>query len=889
MPGRALLIGGAVETLTGVDNDIAAMKDALIARGLTVEPAFTLTGKDATRAAILAAYEHLIELAVPGEPSVVYYSGHGGRALPPPTAGPGPGPGPGPASRPGPMDLQFIVPYDFNESGPGDFRGITSVELSVLQARLTQRTDNVVSIFDCCHSGHASRVPFRRKVTTDHVTSYEELSAHIKRMESEGLRSQLMRSIGNPDAVRIVACAPNELAFEYPGVGGKQIGMLTEALTMALRAAGTEQVSWATLLDGVRFRISCLVGGQRPEAEGPARRLLFQTKEDDHLGSLPVTNTDDGRLQLECAPLLSVREGDVFEILTPSDHKLGDLTVDVAGPFSAQGPVTLAPGVLTIPADARAHRITASAPKLVVSVPADVPNGTELNNAELDKALKRSTLVRKAKDDEPWGARLLIDNDDAVTVADRIGPLHPPGPGGAGSLAKAVGNLETLARAEALRNLDSDTRWAINAKVTCEWGLVENGQRRPLRDFGETVRAGQKIYISVRNDGDTPVYVTLLDIGVTGRVTVLTNVDPSGCRLSREYQQEYVFGYEQLPGVLEGVSLDWPSGLDPLHARDETVLIFVTSQPQDFRALNQPGITRKSRVSPLTKLVDQIASGNTRDLRGTEGAGSGYDVRKIEFTLEPADGADSFLLDETDVPQPTGLRPTGLRPTGLLPTDVRPAGPQGVGPLGTDPGSGPVPRGTAPVAEVPSAVAVRLDELVIHRTRARFGGADVRVDAIVLTGAEDSPHPAFRARTQRFSRIRDGEPLPLDRMLVFHGPVVDYLDIALWVSRDSDGAVDLGELLSDEVATFEMQEALAKAGGALSGLPYAAAAAAMVGVGAIVVNVAYRLLRGTVNDVIGLYRGSTLAGEAFGLGRHPGEGVRRVQDFSFAYSIDDVS
>lgn len=861
MPGRALLIGGAVQgTLTGVDNDIAAMKEALVARGLTVEPAFTLTGKDATRAAILDAYERLIASAKHGEASVVYYSGHGGRALPPSTAEPGA------RSGPDPMDLQFIVPYDFNESAPGDFRGITSVELSVLQTRLTQRTDNVVSIFDCCHSGHVSREMFRVKAVKDHVTSYEELSAHIKLMEAEGLRSGLMRSIGNPDAVRIVACAPEQMAFEYPGAGGKQIGMLTEALTMALHAAGTEKVSWATLLDGIRFRISALVSGQRPEAEGPARRLLFATEEDNRLGSLPVTDTDDGRLQLECAPLLGVRVGDVFEILSPSDDKIGALTVDVAGPLYAQGPVTLDAGVPGVPVGARARRITASAPKLVVSVPTDMPN-----SADLDSALKHSTLVRKAEGDEPWDARLLVDDDGTVTVADRTGALHAPRTGGAASFTRAVGDLETLARAEALRALDNDTRWALGAKVTCEWGLVEDGKRRPLPDFGEVLRAGQKVYISVRNDGDTPVYVTLLDIGVTGRVTVLTNATPSGCRLSREYQQEYVFGYEALPDALEGVALDWPNGLDPIHARNETVLIFVTSEPQDFRALNQPGITRKGFVSPLTKLVDQIASGKTRDLRGGDGASSGYDVRKLEFELEPADGPDTFLLDESEAPQPVG------------------PGPQGTGPLWT----GPTPRGTPPVADVPtavpSAVAVRLDELVIHRNRARFGGADVRVDAIVLTGAEGSSKPAFRARTQRFSRIRDGEPLPLDRMLVFHGPVVDYLDIALWVSRDADGAVDLGELLSDEVAAFETQEALAKAGGALTGLPYAAAAAAMVGIGAIVVNVAYRLLRGTVSDVIGLYRGSTLAGEAFGLGRHPADGMRQVQDFSFAYSIDDVS
>jgi len=840
MLGRALLIGGAVETLTGVGNDVETMAEALKARGLTVDPGFILTGKDATREAILDAYERLIAAAVPGEAAVVYYSGHGGRALPPPTAGPAFG-------RELP-DLQFIVPYDFDESEPGDFRGITSVELSVLQKRLTRQTDNVVAIFDCCHSGRISRDSRFRTKTTRHTITYEDLSSHIERMEAQGLRTHLMRSIGNEYAVRIVACAPEQQAFEYPGAGGKQIGILTEALTMALYAAGTEKVSWAALLDGIRFRVSSLTSAQRPEAEGPSGRSLFETDDADRLGSLPVTDLRNGRIQLECAPLLGVRKGDSFAVVSPSDAKIGDLTVDVAGPLFSQGAVVLAEGVAAVPIGARARRVTAAAPELVVSLPTDVSR-----SPELDRALKDSPLVRAAEGDEPWAAELRIDDDGAVTVADHLGPLHEPRPSGASSLAKAVEDLERLALAEALRGLDADKSWSLGAEVTVEWGLVKDGQRRPLPASGEVVRAGQEVYISVRNDGDDPVYVTLVDIGLTGRVTVLTEFAPSGYRLARGDRQEYVYGYEDIPGELRGVPLDWPDGLDPAHARKETVLIFVTSEPQDFSALRQRGVARSGTVgtSPLAAVLNQIATGRTRDLPVMRGPAAGrFDVRKVEFDLEPSSGAGGFLLEEASVPKPSGLTPRDVLPT---------------------------------------AVAVRLDELVIHRNRARFGGADVRVDAIVLTGAEDSPQPVFRARTERFSRIRDNERLPLDRMLVYHGPAVDYLDVALWVSRDSAGAVDLGELLSDEAAAFEMQEALAKMGGAMTGLPYAAAAAAMVGIGAVVVNVAYRLLRGTVSDTIGLYRGSMLAGERFGLGRHPGEGRRRVQDFSFAYSIDDVS
>ncbi|MEY9910161.1 hypothetical protein ABIA35_006405 [Catenulispora sp. MAP12-49] len=866
MSGRALLIGGAVESLTGVENDVAAMAEALSARGLTVEP--PLTGKDATRAAILEAYERLIASVAPGEAAVVYYSGHGGRALPP-AAGSGSRSGSGPE----PMDLQFIVPYDFDESGPDDFRGITSVELSVLLARLTARTDNAVAIFDCCHSGRISRDDRLRVKATSRTTTYGDLSTHIEKMREQGLRTDLVRATGNPDAVRIVACAPEQLSYEYPGMGGKQIGIMTEALTLALKAAGTERVSWATLLDAVRLRVSSLVSGQRPEAEGPSRRLLFETEEDDRLDSLPVTVVGDGRVRLDCAPLLGVRQGDTFTVLSPAQDTIGDLTVDRVGPFSAQGEVAFAAGTTEVPIGARARRITAAAPKLVVSVPPDISH-----DAELVRALAASPLLRTAAGDEPWAARLRIDDDGAVTVADRVGALHEPRPSGEAGLAKAVRDLERLARAEALRGLDADTRWSLNASVTCEWGLVQGGERRPLRASGALVEAGQPVYISVRNDGETPVYVTLVDIGIAGKIFVMTEFAPSGVRLARGEQHEY--GFDDITGVLAGVPLDWPDGLDPVHTRVETVLIFLTSEPQDFSTLSQPGIARSAaqsaaaQASPLSVVLDQIATGRTRDLRGVASSAVRYDVRKVEFELEPAAGTGGFLIEEMPGSQPAG-------PTARVHTWDGAETPDGA----ENPSGASGPSTTA----VPSAVAVRLDELVIHRNRARFGGADVRIDAIVLTGEPHSPRPAFQARTERFSRIRDGEPLPLDRMLVYHGSAAEYLDIALWVSRDRPDAVDLGELLSDEVAAFEMQEALAKMGGAMTGLPYAAAAAAMVGVGAVVVNVAYRLLRGTVSDVIGLYRGSMLAAEGFGVGRHPGQGVRRVQDFSFAYSIDDVS
>lgn len=621
MPGRALLIGAAVDGLTGVENDVELMARTLTARGLTVEP---LTGALATRAGILDAYERLISDSRPGDTAVVYYSGHGGRVLPP--AGDSP--------EHDLMSLQFIVPFDFHDSGPDDFRGITSVELSVLLARLTQRTDNVVAVFDCCHSGRISRDDRLRVKAVRRATPYEHLRAHIEHLRrDERLRTDLLRATGNPDAVRIVACAPEQAAFEYPGAGGAQIGVFTEALAMALQAAGTAPISWATLLDGVRYRVSALVSGQRPEAEGPARRLLFATEEDDRLDALRTSDAGGGRLSLQCAPLLGVRPGDAFTVWSPAGDRIGDLTVDRMGPLAAQGPVTLAPGVTEIPVGARARQTATTAPALAVSIPAADPR-----SLDLERALTRSPLLRLVDEDEPWNVRVHIDSTGDLTVTDRFGPLHEPRPNNPAGVAGTVGDLTTLARAAALRGLSSDTRWALDARVTYEWGLVRDGERQRLPDSGAAVQVGEAVYVSIRNEGDVPVYATLVDIGVSGRVEVMTRFAPSGVRLTPGSQEEYVHGFDDYSGILKGVAVEWPDGLEPAHARPETVLLFVTSEPQDFSALTHGGVARagSGAETPLTAALNQIATGRPRDLRSVSGPAGRYDVRTLEFDVEPA-------------------------------------------------------------------------------------------------------------------------------------------------------------------------------------------------------------------------------------------------------------
>ena len=801
MTGHALLIGCETDGLTGVGNDLDLIESALRPWAFTVR---RITGPQATRGGILAAYRALIETVRPGEPAVVYYSGHGGRVEAPPDT-----------NGPSLMDLQFLAPTDFHDSSAGDFRGITSIELSVLLTRLTERTDNATVILDCCHAAHMSRDRTVRTKALPRRPPYEVLRAHIEKLRAAGeLPTGPLDPLGNRHAVRVAACEPEQSAFEYEGVDGRPIGVLTESLALALREAGRVRVSWTTVLDRVRRRVLDLSPFQHPEAEGPALRILFETAEQDVRASAPVTALDDGRASIPSAALLGIEVGDVFEI-----ENAGTVRIDRLNGFDAEGPVVLDAGVTALPLDAKARRVLGGTPPMPVLVP-DV----------LIEAIDAAPGLRPARTDESWYAAVRTGTDGELTIHDRVGPLPGAYPAGATGVAEACRALEALARVRALRALAGKS--TLGARIAVEWGAVHDGARTPLPLSGAAVHAGDRVYLSVRNDSESTVYLSLIDLGVTGKISVLTYDSPSGRAL--DPGRLHVFGFDGL-SAMPGIRLAWPDGLDPARPRPETVLLLVSEARQDISMLTQPGVGG--------------AQARDFELPRRDGHEMRYDVHTVDFDLDPSP-ADGFLIEE--LPNVSALA--------LASRDA-----------------------------TPHTVAVRLEELLVHRNHA-WRGTDIRVDTIVATGPSgDGAEPGFRARTERFSGIRSGEALPVDRMLLYHGPAHDFLDLAIWVSRDNPDQPTLAELLSEEVGDFELRETIARMTPNLDAMPGLAGAATAVGLGVLLVSLGYRLLRRGGSEVIGLYRGSRLAHERFGAGRHPAEGSRRVQHFSLAFTVEKVS
>ncbi|WP_327006626.1 caspase family protein [Dactylosporangium sp. NBC_01737] len=843
MARKALLIGAQTNGLAGVENDVDAMDEALSRREFTIR---RCTGEEASRAGILAAYEQLIAETGTDDSVFVYYSGHGGRLLAPPDEL-----HPTREDRPA---VQFIVPNDLEKSTEGDFRGITAATLSSLLALLTARTGNVAVMLDCCHSALASRKPDHR-VKALHYP-YEWAAEHVAE-ELTRYRGSPRRFLGNDLAVRLVACAPEEVAFEHTTARGPRMGMFTEAFVQALQDAGDLPVAWSSLMDRVRRAVLALTPEQRPEAEGPASRVLFGTQALEAAGALRILpGANPERITLQVAPLLGVKLDDEFAVMpaeaTEADPAgaIATAVVDRAGSMEVHARLTFHGTWTAVPPGARAFQTRSSAPSVPVGVPDD-PRA-----ADLVLAIGTTALLRTAVPGETTVADVRIDDDGGMTLCDRFGPLHPPRPADGTQAGLIKADLVRLARAARLRELREDPGFALPAQVTVGWGRIVDGVEQPLRPAGEILYRGDRVFVRIANDGDQTVYVSLVDIGVGGEISLQTRFSPSGIRL--DPKQSYVFGLDDLTGRLEGVSLTWPDGVETDTERPETLLILTSERPQDLSVLEQDGVHAQrsgtAPESPLEQLVRQIAVGGTRAVVMPSGPQIRYTVRFIDFDMSPvpAPTAEEVAFAIDDRPDPS----------------VR---------LFT-------PRGAAP-----ERVAVRLGELVVHRNRAVFG-ADVRVDAVVLTGGSHPGAPVYTAQTQRFSNVRDGDRLPLDKLLVYHGPATDFLDIAVFVSRDSTGSLELSDLMRAELGDAEVQGAAAQLAGLALAAPQAALAVASVAAGAVVVNVAYKLLRRAVGDSIGLYRTSLLAHERFGAGRHPADGsLRRAQDFSFSFTVEAVA
>ncbi len=845
MTKRALLIGSPFGGLSGVETDVRTVDEMLGSYGFEIQQCI---GIAATREGILDSYNQLIDNTAAEDAAVVYYSGHGARAVAPEDDWANQG------DAPIAKYYQFIVPIDIDQSSNEDFRGITNLELSVLMAKLTEKTKNVTVILDCCHAARMSR-GLNMTARALPRAWYVGVRPHLERLRAKGIEVDRLDVESNRNAVRLVAAGPNQSAYEYTNSDGQTIGMLTESLRIALQESQGLPVTWDALGGRIRNRVLSLEHTQRPEVEGPTSRLLFDAQTVEQTGVLEVS-IENGRPVLHGGRILGVEVGDEYGImpLTAREHdpgaEIARATISKVMGSRSEMALDFRGANSSVPDGARAFPVRRALHKVAIRI-----QGEGAGTSVLRNALRESShLCLLAEDDRAEELAVIDVSENQISLLDHEGRrmvFPKPFTDEKEMIRQTCDNLKQFAQAYNLRTLTKGKgAFELRQPVDVEWGIVKGGQGDRLPETGALLYVNDSVYVRIHNKGMESVYTSVFDIGLGGRITLLSTSEPSGIEVAP--RQDYILGYSEHDSLV-GLPLKWSDTVPDDGPRPESLVVIISDKPQELRAFEQRGMRaiKGPPESQLQQILSQYAQGVLRDLSpDTGGTDVRYTVRHIDFLVAP------------------GRRPPGDEPTFLI--DERPA-------------PGFLWRSHKGGERPPERVAVRLKEAIVHRNRALFS-TEVRIDSLVMTGSAEATE-CYRAETARFPQVKDGDRLSFDNLLVYQGPAAGFLDIAVWISRDRKDSLSLADMLKDQLNSSEFKEAAVVLAGMAVAAPQAATIVAATGAAATLVNIGYRLLSAVVGNSIGLYRTSFLAHERFGVGQHPEHSMMRAQDFSFCYEV----
>lgn len=624
MTKRALVIGSEVDGLSGVGNDVRAIADRLRDRGFTVD---VRMGADASREGISDGYERLVNDSRAGDATVIYYSGHGCRLE-------------NAAPRSGERGVvKCLVPTDWTASG--SFRGIVDLELSTWIFELTQKTRNVACVFDCCHAATISRsfggieaavIPkFTQRAWTEQLREFlAELPLDPARLHVES----------NPHAVRLGAAEADRLAYEaeHELCGRRQrMGHFTWALSTVLDEVNGAPISWGGLMSRVRELVMRLAALQCPQLEGPGDRLLFSIESAGRRDAVVFFLGADGRPMLRASRLLGAVPRVVYELLpqTASDYdpaqafatatvieNVGDASLVEIGPADrAREPQS---GDLAFP---RQHPFAKLSTK--------VTGLTEVANSAR-VLVRNSRFLIEHEPGEASHLQLIVTNDEVRLIDSNGREIAASWPGSPSGLTLALKVAERWSRSRALLALESEG--FSTSPVAVGWGRVEDGRRIPMCE-GDTLYVGDRAYIDVENMTAASLWLAIFDIGITGKVTLLTSATPTGRKLAPAGHTEARYSLGESFGKLLGfgpgaLPADAPQELTLYH---EAFVVVVCTEAADFFVFETTGLERSKRgprSHSFGDLLDWVREGSLRDF-GAEQATSRYSIERLDFTLAP--------------------------------------------------------------------------------------------------------------------------------------------------------------------------------------------------------------------------------------------------------------
>lgn len=587
-----------------------------------------LLNGEATRGGILSAMSQMLDSVDDEEVVVVHFCGHGSQVL----------------------DVdgdeadgydETIVPYDSGRRKDQN-EDITDDEIDAWLRRLGERTPWVTLIFDSCHSGTITRDPFASRVRRLPLDPRPP-SRPPWSPQGSTQRSLQGSTRGRPGEsyTLFAACRDDESAHEMnPALtGGVEHGALSYHLCRELvrNRAGTP---CREIFERVAAQITARFRNQHPQLEGAWDREVFGIRNLTAMRHLQVCGRRDDEAVLAAGAAHGMSSGSRWAVYPPGTRQinglapLGTLQVQQVDVVTARALICeeATPGIIEIGGRAVEIARDSGDPRMAIAVLGPPEDAARID--KLEQAINASPLLAVVPADTAEIQVRLSATDRGLalwTAVDRSGEpvLAPRSADATEAILDLIEHLERRSRYQSTLALDNpDPQSALRGTIALELrrlGCHGWEPALPTRGSADVIfHDGDQLALSIRHRFSQPVYVYVLDFGISGSIDLLYPVRGASEALIANHTLEI--------GVRPGDELDLalPAGVTGV----EHVKLFATLEPTDFGPLLQGSVRHAEQSGELESLLRlALCGGPRREIRRRQG--SDWTTVHRPFVLRP--------------------------------------------------------------------------------------------------------------------------------------------------------------------------------------------------------------------------------------------------------------
>jgi hypothetical protein len=553
-----------------------------------------------TYANMVAAFQEVTAMARPGDQVYIHYSGHGGRTI---TAYP---------------DLkgangvdEALAPLDI---GNPNAQYLRDIELHTLIQNLVDKGVVLTVVFDCCHSGGATRAltqgthgaRARGIGKTDMtVRPLQPIVAPRAELATAWHATAATRSLKpasgwllEPSGYTfLAACRANESAYEFPFSGTESNGALTYWMLDTLRSAGPD-LSYKQLHDRVLAKVHSQFALQTPMLQGEGDVRVFGVERISAQYAVPVlqVNAAGDVVQLNAGEVQGIKVGSRFAIYPLGSADLSDPAASIAevevtdvGDVECFAQVVKAANSAGLDAGAQAVLQAVTDIRLQRGVLVDIADAALKQAVAKEIQTNGKGFVALAGSDAPVDFQVAVDAAGAFEIQDAgdqpIPNLRPGLAAAPVNVARLVARLVHLAKYRNVRELDvPDPSAPQNLQLALE---TANGA---TEGRAYVLRPGERARLIIKNVQE-PNPANPNDPARVLNITVLgLNADWS---IEQAYPAE-AGAFEPLdPG--KTLELPFPAALDDGNTEETTIFkVFATRATTAFRWLELPALDQPS-------------------------------------------------------------------------------------------------------------------------------------------------------------------------------------------------------------------------------------------------------------------------------------------------------